>query len=98
MNAGVAEIPPGLVSPAGVENEHGTRGLWPAPRYHLALVVGVGKVMVDVVHVDRGLYQRDSDDEPGRWAKGVFLGICRDAKVLVQEALLLPVMRANCLI
>ena len=84
MNAGVAEIPPGLVSPAGVENEHGTRGFRSAPRYHLPLVVGVCEVVVDVVHVDRGLYQRDSDDEPGRWAKGVFLGICRDAKVLVQ--------------
>ena len=93
MNAGVADVSPGLVSPTGVENEHGARGFGPAPRYHLPLVVGVSEVVVDVVDVDRGLYQRDADDEPRRWAKGVLLGICRDAKVLVQKALLFPVMK-----
>ena len=93
MNARVAEIAPGLVPPAGVKDEDGAGGFGPRPRYRVPLVVRVSEVMVDVVHVDRGLYQRDADDEPRRWAKGVLLGICRDAKVLVQKALLFPVMK-----
>ena len=95
MDAGVADVAPGLVSPAGVEDEHGTGGFGPAPRDHLPLVVGVGEVVVDVVHVHRGLYQRDPDDEPRRRAEGVLLGICSHPEVLVQKTLLLPVKVAN---
>ena len=92
MNARVAEISPGLVSPARVEDEDGARGLGPAPRDRLPLVVGVSEVVVDVIDVDRGLDQCDADDEPRRRATGVLLGVRRHAEVLMQEALLLTVM------
>ena len=90
MNAGVADVAPGLVPPAGVEDEDGAGGLGPAPRDGLPRVVGVREEVVDVVGVDRGLHQRDADDEPGRRAEGVLLGVGRHPEVLVQEALLLP--------
>ena len=90
MNARVAEIAPGLVPPAGVKDEDGAGGFGPGPRYRVPLMVGVSEVMVDVVHVDRGLNQRDADNEPRRRTKGVFLCVCRHAKVLMEKALLLP--------
>ena len=96
MNAGVADVAPGLVPPAGVEDEDGAGGLGPAPRDRLPRVVGVREEVVDVVGVDRGLHQRDAHDEPGRRAEGVLFGVGRHAEVLVQEALLLPVSRLSC--
>ena len=98
MNAGIADVAPCLVPPAGVEDEDGAGGFGPAPRDRLPLVVGVREVVVDVVHVDRGLHQRDADDEPGRWAEGVLLGVGRHAEVLVQKALLLPELSKLCIV